>query len=215
MLIVHHLNTSQSERIIWLLEELQLPFKVRTYQRDPTTREAPPELRQVHPLGRAPVLEDGKRTIAESGAIIEYLFATRGGGQLLIIADDPAYPDYIYWFHYANSSLFLQIMLNLAVGAATDELHPARSFRRERLNRHIDFVEARLGKVPFFAGRHFTAADIMMHFPFGTMRRFFDLDLSARPNIKSWLARISERPAYRRAMETAGHDTDPAAPFDD
>lgn len=158
------------------------------------------------------MLEEGERTIAESGAIIEYIFATRGSGKLSIRADDPAFSDYIYWFHYANSSLFLQIMLNLAVSAATDERHPTRTFRRERLNRHIDFVEARMREVPFFAGRIFTAADIMMHFSFGTMRRFFDLDLSVRPNIKSWLRRISERPAYQRAMKKAGHDTDPALP---
>lgn len=212
MLIVHHLNVSQSERIIWLLEELGLTYELRTHLRDPVTRKAPPELRQVHPLGKAPILEDGALVLAESGAIIDYIFATRSEGALSIKPGHSNFPDYIYWFHYANGSLFLQIMLNLVIRGVTDEANASRAFRRQRLERHLDFVEARLGETAYFAGPAFTAADIMMHFPFGTMRQFFDLDLSNRPNVNRWLDRISERPAYQRAMRKAGHSDDPGRP---
>ncbi len=116
MLIVHHLNVSQSERIVWLLEELDLPYELRVYQRDPVTQFAPLELRSVHPLGSAPVLRDGEIVIAESGAIIDYVLARYGQGRLTIPITSAQYPDYLYWFHYANSSLMPQISLELDCG---------------------------------------------------------------------------------------------------
>ena len=212
MLTLHHLNVSQSERIVWLLEELELPYELRVYQRDPVTQFAPTELRSVHPLGSAPVLRDGEIAIAESGAIIEYVLARYGNGRLAVPVTSPQYPDYLYWFHYANGSLMTQISLNwiagMAAGAGSDS--PLLSALGERLDRHLRMVEDRLSQATYFAGTEFTAADIMMHFPFGTMKAFYNVGQDNRPNIKAWLARISDRPGYQRAMKAAGHERDPA-----
>lgn len=212
MLTVHHLNVSQSERIVWLLEELELPYELRVYQRDLATQFAPVELRSVHPLGSAPVLCDGEIVMAESGAIIEYVLARYGNGRLTVAVTAPQYPDYLYWFHYANGSLMTQIGLNwiatMAAGASSDS--PLLSSLGERLDRHLHWVEDRLSSVAYFAGAEFTAADIMMHFPFGTMKAFYNVGLDNRPAIKAWLARIGARPRYQRAMKVAGHEQDPA-----
>ncbi|BAZ17789.1 putative glutathione S-transferase [Calothrix sp. NIES-4071] len=215
MLIVHHLKVSQSERIIWLLEELELPYELRVYERDPVTQLAPTELRSVHPLGSAPVLRDGEIVIAESGAIIEYVLARYGNGHLTIPVNSPQFPDYLYWFHYANGSLMAQIGVNwIATMTATPgNSSPLLSSLSERLERRIQIVEDHLEKATYFAGTEFTAADIMMHFPFGTMKMFYNVGLDNRPNIKAWLARISERAGYQRAMKAAGHDKDPALSF--
>lgn len=212
MLTVHHLKVSQSERIIWLLEELELPYELRVYQRDPVTQFAPIELRSIHPIGSAPVLGDGEIVLAESGAIVEYILARYGNGRLAVSVTSSQYPDYLYWLHYANSSLMMQIgvywIAQMAVGA--DNSPPLLSSLRERLDRHLQMVEERLSQVNYFAGGEFTAADIMMHFPFGTMKAFYNVGLDNRPNIRAWLARISDRPGYQQAMKVAGHDRDPA-----
>ena len=212
MLTVHHLNVSQSERIIWLLEELELPYELRVYQRDPATQLAPAELRSVHPLGSAPVLRDGEFVLAESGAIIEYVLARYGNGRLAVPVTSPQYPDYLYWFHYANGSLMTQIGVNwiAAMAAGPGSGSPLLPTLRERLDRHLQMVEDHLSRAIYFAGSEFTAADIMMHFPFGTMKAFYDVGLDNRPNIKAWLARISGRAGYQRAMKAAGHERDPA-----
>lgn len=212
MLTVHHLNVSQSERIVWLLEELELPYELRVYQRDRVTQFAPAELRSVHPLGSAPVLCDGDIVMAESGAIIEYVLARYGKGRLTVPVNSRQYPDYLYWFHYANASLMMQIGLNwiAAMAAGPNGSSPLLSSLRERLDRHLQMVEDRLSQTTYFAGSEFTAADIMMHFPFGTMKAFYDVGLDNRPNIKAWLSRISDRAAYQQAMKAAGHKQDPA-----
>ena len=212
MLTVHHLNVSQSERIIWLLEELELLYELRVYQRDPVTQFAPGELRLVHPLGSAPVLCDGEITIAESGAIIEYVLARYGNGRLAIPVTSSQYPDYLYWFHYANGTLMMQIGMNwiAAMAAEPGSSSPLRSSLRERLDRHLQMVEDYLSRATYFAGDEFTAADIMMHFPFGTMKAFYDVGLENRPSIKGWLERIGDRLSYKRAMKAAGHEQDPA-----
>lgn len=212
MLTVHHLKVSQSERIIWLLEELDLPYELHVYQRDPSTQFAPVELRSVHPLGSAPVLCDGKIVLAESGAIIEYILARYGNGRLVIPVTSPQYPDYVYWFHYANASLMTQIGVNwiAAMAAQASSNSPLLSSLHERLERHLQWVEDRLSQATYFAGSEFTAADIMMHFPFGTMKVFYDVGLDNRPHIKAWLARISDRVSYQRAIKAAGYDHDPA-----
>lgn len=216
MLTVHHLNVSQSERIIWLLEELELPYELCLYQRDPVTQFAPPELRAIHPLAQAPVLVDGEIVMAESGAIIEYILARYGEGRLAMPVTSPEYPDYLYWFHYANSSLMMQISINWFTGMAVgpDSNSPLLPVLQQRLDRHLQMVEDRLSQANYFAGAEFTAADIMMHFPFGTMKAFYNLGLDNRPNIKAWLARISERPGYQRGMKAAGHTQDPALEWD-
>ena len=212
MLTVHHLNVSQSERLIWLLEELELPYELRLYQRDPSTQLAPVELRSVHPLGSAPVLCDGEIVLAESGAIIEYVLSRYGDGRLTVPVTSLQYPDYLYWFHYANSSLMTQIGVNwvaaMAVGSGSDS--PLLTTLRERLDRHLQWVENHLSTATYFAGSEFTAADIMMHFPFGTMKAFYNVGLDRYPNIQAWLARISGRAGYQRAMKAAGHERDPA-----
>jgi len=212
MLIVHHLQVSQSERIIWLLEELELPYQLRLYQRDQTTQFAPAELRSIHPLGSAPVVEDGDVVMAESGAIVEYVLARYGNGRLTVPVASSQYPDYLYWFHYANASLMNQIAITwiatMAAGASSNS--GLLSVLQERLERHLQMVENRLLSVTYFAGSEFTAADIMMHFPFGTMKAFYNVGLDNRPNIRKWLANLSNRPAYQRAMKAAGHDRDPA-----
>lgn len=212
MLTVHHLKVSQSERIVWLLEELELPYELRVYQRDPLTQFAPVELRSVHPLGSAPVLCDGEIVIAESGAIIEYVLARYGNGRLTVPVTSPQYPDYLYWFHYANGSLMTQLSLNwiaqMAAEPGSDS--PLLSSLGERLERHLQMVEDHLSSATYFAGTEFTAADIMMHFPFGTMKAFYNVGLDNRKNILAWLARISDRRSYQRAMKVAGHEQDPA-----
>jgi len=213
MLIVHHLNVSQSERIIWLLEELELPYELRVYQRHRITQFAPTELRSIHPLGSAPVLCDGDEiVIAESGAIVEYVIARYGNGRLTVPVTSPQYPDYLYWFHYANGSLMTQIGVNWIAGMAAGQgsASPLLSSLRDRLERHLQMVEDCLSQTTYFAGSEFTAADIMMHFPFGTMKAFYDVGLDNRPNIKAWLSRISDRAAYQQAMKAAGHKQDPA-----
>lgn len=212
MLTVHHLNVSQSERIVWLLEELELPYNLREYQRDPVTQFAPVELRSIHPVGSAPVLYDDKIVLAESGAIAQYILARYGKGQLAVETTSSQYPDYLYWFHYANASLMPQLSMNwiAAMAAGPDNSSSLLSSLRERLERHLQMVEDRLSQATYFAGDEFTAADIMMHFPFGTMKAFYNIGQSDRPNIKAWLTRISDRPGYQRAMKAAGHEQDPA-----
>jgi glutathione S-transferase len=212
MFTVYHLNVSQSERIIWLLEELELPYELRVYQRDSVTQFAPTELRRVHPLGSAPVLRDGEIVMAESGAILEYVLARYGNGRLVVPVRSPQYPDYLYWFHYANASLMAQIGVNwiAAMVAGPNSDSPLLPTLRERLERHLQMVEDHLSRAAYFGGAEFTAADIMMHFPFGTMKAFYNVGLDNRPFIKAWLARINARPGYQRAMKAAGHDRDPA-----
>lgn len=212
MLTVHHLNISQSERIIWLLEELELPYELCVYRRDPSTQLAPAELRSVHPLGSAPVLCDGEIVMAESGAIIEYVIARYGNGRLCVPVTSPQYPDYLYWFHYANGSLMTQIGVNwiTAMAAQQSSESPLLPTLRERLECYLQWVEDHLSQVTYFTGSEFTAADIMMHFPFGTMKAFYNVGLDNRPNIKAWFARISDRVGYQRAMKAAGHEQDPA-----
>lgn len=212
MLVVHHLNVSQSERILWLLEELELPYQLQVYQRDPVTQFAPVELRSVHPLGSAPVLCDGAVVLAESGAIVEYVLAQYGDGRLSLPVTSLQYPNYLYWFHYANGSLMTQIGVNwiAQLAAGTNRDSPLLPTLRQRLDRHLQWVDQRLSQAMYFAGSEFTAADIMMHFPFGTMKVFYNVGLDHYPNIRAWLTRMSDRSGYQRAMKAAGHEQDPA-----
>lgn len=210
MITVHHLDTSQSERIIWLMEELGLPYALERYERDPVTRLAPAALRDAHPLGSAPVIRDGDVTLAESGAIVEYVLDRYGEGGLRPEISDPAYPAYLYWFHYANGGLMqlTGIMMVLTSAGVADS--PVGAMMRARVDRHLDMIDAHFTSNAFCAGAAFSAADIMLHFGFATMRSFHALPISNRAGIKAWLARISERAAYQRAMKKAGHSTDPA-----
>lgn len=201
MLTIHHLERSQSERIIWLCEELGLPYELRRYMRDPVTRFAPPELMAVNPLGTAPVLDDGDVRLAESGAIVAYILARQGGGRLAYGPDHPGFAAYLYWLHFANATLqthMLRASSLRKVGTPPDD--PGAIAYRERLERVVGLVESRLASVPFLAGPDLTAADIMTVFSLTTMRLFAPLDLAPYPAIRGYLARIGNRDAYRRAM---------------
>jgi glutathione S-transferase len=203
MLIVHHLGISQSDRIVWLCEELGIPYELRHYDRDPVTRLAPPEYRALTPFGTAPVITDGDVVLGESAAIVEYLIAIHGNGRFAIAPGQPGYADYLFWFHFANGSLMPAAMVDMISGMVGGADNDRIAALGERLHRAYDQLEARLGDVPYLAGDSFTAADLLTVFPLTTMRLFAPRDLTPYPNIRAYLARISDRPAFQRAMAKA------------
>ncbi len=201
MLSVHHLGISQSERIVWLCEELQIPYELKIYARDPVTRLAPAEYKALYPLGTAPVISDGHLVLAESGAIIEYIIAKYGNGRLALPPSHPNFADYLFWFHFANGSLMPSLMTELiAMMLDSAGENPMLSALRSRVDKGYDLIEQRLGKVDYIAGNEFTAADINLLFPLTTMRYFAPKNLSDFPNILAYLKRIGDRPAYQSAM---------------
>jgi glutathione S-transferase len=215
MIIVHHLNNSRSQRVLWLLEELGVPYEVKRYERNAQTMLAPPELLAIHPLGKSPVITDGDKTIAETGAIVEYVIETYGQGRLIPAAGTPERLRWTYWLHYAEGSAMTPLLLKLVFTAL-----PARApgllkglvkavaakaqsgFVDPQLKTHIDYWDAELAKTAWFAGPDFTAADIMMSFPLeaGAARA----GAGSRPRVKAFLDRIHARPAYRKALERGG-----------
>jgi glutathione S-transferase len=202
MITVHHLGISQSERIVWLCEELAVPYTLRRYDRDPATHLAPAAYKALHPMGAAPVITDGPLVLAESGAIMEYVIAKYGNGRLAVGSDRPNFADYLYWFHFANGTLMPNEMGGLVprmLGLKQDDSMMA--MLTDRSNRAFAFVESRLGVAPYFAGDEFTAADIIMLFPLTTMRAFTQRSLASFPHVSAYLKRIGERPAYQRAMQ--------------
>ena len=210
MLTVHHLGHSQSERILWLCEELGVPYELTLHKRDPVTRLSPPALRALHPLGAAPVIQDDGLLLAESAAIVEYIIAKHGGGRLRLGPDHPDFASYLYWFHFANGNLqpvMGRLMVVGRAGLAPD--HPVQMAAQERLDRVMALGEARLGEADHLAGDEFTAADIMSVFSLTTMRLFQPLDLRPYPNILAYLQRMGSRPAYRRAMAKGDPDLVP------
>ena len=210
MLTIHHLGHSQSERILWLCEELGVPYELTLHKRDPVTRLSPPALRALHPLGAAPVIQDNELLLAESAAIVEYIIAKHGGDRLRLGPDHPDFASFLYWFHFANGNLqpvVGRLMIVGRAGLAPD--HPVQMAAQERLDRVMALVEARLGEADHLAGDEFTAADIMSVFSLTTMRLFQPLDLRPYPNILAYLQRIGSRPAYRRAMAKGDPDLVP------
>ena len=217
MIVVHHLNNSRSQRILWLLEELGLEYDVKRYQRDQKTMLAPPELRKIHPLGKSPVITDGDLTLAESGAITEYLVGRYGNGRLVPAADSPEKLRYTYWLHYAEGSMMPPLLMKLIFDRIERASMPffakpiARAIARKtkssfiepNINRHLDYMEAELGKTAWFAGSEFTAADIQMSFPLEAAVSRGGLD-SKRPKLMAFLDRIHARPAYKKAIERGG-----------
>jgi len=202
MLTVHHLGKSQSERIVWLCEELEIPYELKRYTRDATTMLAPPDYKALHPIGAAPVITDGDLVLAESGAIVDYIMAKYGNGRLALRSDDPDFAQFLYWFHFANGTLQagmgrLMILNRLKL---TDD-NPMLVATRGRVDRAFDLVDARVRDAEYLAGKTFTTADVMTVFSLTTMRYFQPYDLSRCPNVVSYLGRIGARPAYRRAME--------------
>ncbi|AIY39711.1 Glutathione S-transferase [Collimonas arenae] len=217
MIIVHHLNNSRSQRVLWLLEELGLAYEIKSYQRDPKTMLAPPSLKAIHPLGKSPVITDGDNTIAESGAIIEYLVQKYGYGRLIPAADSKDRLRYTYWLHYAEGSAMPPLLMKLIFGRLGHPPMPAllrpvarmiakgvqRSYIDPQLKSHMDFMEGELGKSTWFAGEAFSAADIQISFPLEAFQSRGGLDAS-RPRLLDFLQRIHARPAYQRAIERGG-----------
>ena len=217
MIIVHHLNNSRSQRVLWLLEELGLEYEVKRYERDPKTMLAPPELRAVHPLGKSPVITDGELTIAESGAIVEYLIDRYGYSQLRPAAGTPARLRYTYWLHYAEGSAMPPLLLKLVFDRIETSPMPffvkpiARAIARRakdsfilpQVNRHLDYMEGELAQADWFAGAEFSAADIQISFPLEAAAARGGLDQS-RPRLMDFLKRIHARPAYGRAIKRGG-----------
>ena len=202
MLTVHHLGKSQSERIVWLCEELAIPYELKCYARDPVTVLAPADYKALHPIGAAPVITDGELVLAESGAVVEYIVARYGNGRLTLQPDHPDFARFLYWFHFANGTLQAgmgRLMILNRLKLAED--NPMLLATRGRVDRAFDLVDARVRDAEYLAGKTFTTADIMMGFSLTTMRYFQPYDLSRCPNVVGYLGRIGERPAYRRAME--------------
>lgn len=217
MITVHHLNNSRSQRVLWLLEELGLSYEIKHYERDPKTMLAPVSLREVHPLGKSPVITDGELTLAESGAIIEYLVKHYGNGRLRPAPDTPEYLRYTYWLHYAEGSAMPPLLLKLIFNQIEKSPMPffARPIARSIVNRvnssfiepqitqHLDYMESEIGKSAWFAGNEFTAADIQISFPLEAAAAQAELNAS-RPKLMAFLNRIHERPAYQQALERGG-----------
>ncbi|MCW5735407.1 MAG: glutathione S-transferase [Enhydrobacter sp.] len=201
MLTVHHLGKSQSERIVWLCEELGIAYELKIYDRDPATQLAPPEYKALHPMGTAPVIEDGGVVLAESGAIVEYLVTKYGNRRLVLGPDHPDYPHFVYWFHFANGTLQPATGRNMIL-TRLDLPHdnPMLRAMNARLDLALGHVQARLAKVDYFAGSEFTTADIMIVFTLTTMRLFLPFGLAPYPAILGYLQRIGRREGYQRAL---------------
>ena len=217
MIVVHHLNNSRSQRVLWLLEELGLPYEVIRYERDAKTMLAPPSLLAIHPLGKSPVIVDDGVTVAESGAVVEYLVDRYGGGRLKPAAGTPERLRYTYWLHYAEGSAMPPLLLKLVFDRVANAPSPwpisaiargiagrvQNAFIAPQLKRHLDYMEAELTTHPWFAGEEFTAADIQMSFPLEAAASRAGLNAS-RPRLMGFLERIHARDAYKRALTRGG-----------
>jgi glutathione S-transferase len=200
MLTVHHLRISQSERIVWLCEELGLDYTLKLYDRRADNRLAPDEYKALHPMGIAPVITDGELVLGESGAICDYIVAKYGDGRLVPAVDSPDFADHLFWYHFANATFMATKMMALAVMMSEGKPAP---FVEDRRRKGWDMVEARLGATPFFGGAELTTADIMMGFALTTGRAFSNFSIAPFPNVAAYLQRIGTRPAYQRAMAKA------------
>lgn len=210
MLKIHHLGHSQSERILWLCEELGVPYELEKYTRDSVTRLSPPELKALHPLGAAPLIEVDGMLLAESGAIVEFILARYSRGRLQQGPDHPDFAPYLYWLHFANGNLQPAMLRSMIVGrCALAPDHPVLTSVQWRLDKVLTLIEARLAQNDYLAGTEFTAADIMSVFSLTTMRLFYPFDLAPYPNILAYLQRIGARPAYQRAMAKGDPDLSP------
>ncbi|KAH7312567.1 putative glutathione S-transferase [Stachybotrys elegans] len=201
MLVVHHLQRAQSERIVWLCEELGLEYELKTYQRDPVTKMSPPEYKALHPAGSAPIIQDGDVTLPESGAIVEYILNKYGQGKLSIPSTADNYADYLYYLHFCNGYFQPMLLQNLLIKRLeVPEDAFATRFARASFEKGFSILEERLSKHPWLAGEEFTAADIMIVFSLSTMRLFFPYSLEKYPAIAAFLKRVGERECYQRAM---------------
>jgi glutathione S-transferase len=217
MVVVHHLNNSRSQRVLWLLEELGVPYEVKRYERDAKTMLAPPALLAIHPLGKSPVITDGEIVLPESGAIIEYLVDTYGNGRLKPPAGSAQRLKYLYWMHYAEGSAMPPLLLRLVFNRVASNPAPwpisaiarriastvDKSFIEPNLTRHLNFMEAELNAQTWFAGEEFTAADVQMSFPLEAAASRGGLN-AGRPKLMAFLERIHARDAYKRALDRGG-----------
>lgn len=202
MLVVHHLNDSRSQRILWLLEELGVPYEIKPYQRDSQTRLAPLELKQVHPLGKSPVITDGGKTVIESGAIIDYVIRRYGKGRMQPAPETAAYDEYVQWMHYAEGSAMLPLMLNLYAARLGDAAAALMPRIEGEIANHLAYIDGALKGRQFLVGDTLSGADIQMSFvgevagAFGKRAQY--------PNLEAWTKRLHERPAYKKAIEKGG-----------
>lgn len=200
MITIHHLNESRSQRILWLLEELNLPYEIRHYTRDAKTRLAPPQLKAVHPLGKSPVIEDQGRTLIESGAIVDYLIRHYGQGRLQPVQPSHDFELYNQWLHYAEGSAMLPLLLKMYVSRLGDAGAPLAPRIDSELANHLGYIEHALQGCDWLVGDGLTGADIQMSFVGEAARGL----RASYPNMDAWVHRFQQRPAYRRALERGG-----------
>lgn len=203
MIVIHHLNNSRSQRILWLLEELGIAYRLEKYQRDPKTNLAPPELRAIHPLGKSPVMQDGDLILPESGAIIEYLIDRYGEGRLVPKAGTPEHVRYLYWMHFAEGTMMLHLVSRLYLTRVGEAAKAMQGRVEVMISNELDLVEGELGRSTHLAGEDFSAADIQMGFPL-EFAAFAGLTGDKHGKLREYLARMQARPAYRKAIETGG-----------
>ena len=202
MLVVHHLNDSRSQRVLWLLEELELPYQIEHHQRDATTRFAPPQLKAVHPLGKSPVLVDGERTVIESGAIVDYLIRRHGQGRLQPAAESADFDTYQQWLHFAEGSAMLPLLLKLYVSRLGEAGAPLSPRIESEIANHLGYIDQSLQGRDWLVGDSISGADIQLSFvgevagARGNRERY--------PNVEAWVKRFQQRPAYRRALQRGG-----------
>lgn len=203
MIVIHHLNNSRSQRILWLLEELGLEYRLEKYQRDPKTNLAPPELRAIHPLGKSPVMQDGDLILPESGAIIEYLLEKYGDGRLAPQPNTPERVRYLYWMHFSEGTMMLHLVSRLYLTRVGEAAKAMQDRVEVMIRNELDLIEAELGRSSHIAGEEFSAADIQMGFPL-EFAVFAGLATNQHTKVRDYLGRMQARPAYRRAIETGG-----------
>ena len=201
MIVVHHLNDSRSQRILWLLEELGLAYDIKHHKRM-ETRLAPPELKAIHPLGKSPVITDGGKTVYESGAIIDYVIRRHSSGRLQPDPATPAYDDYVMWMHYAEGSAMLPLMLNLYVSRLGEGGAPLTPRIESEIANHLGYLDGHLKGRDFLLGKEFSGADIQMSF-IGEIAETYG-KRAAFPNLDAWVKRFHARPAYKKALEKGG-----------
>lgn len=205
MITIHHLENSRSERMIWLMEELGLPYELQRFARDPSMK-AGEAYRALHPMGKSPVIRDGEATLIESGAIVEYIIHRYGSGRLAVPVDSPDYARFLQWMHFAEGSAMTQLLVHILMCGfipGVDQAAPFVAYTKERTAHLLNFIDGELNPGPYFVADEFSAADIMMTYCFGTVRGFLQIDISPYTHITRYLARIEQRPAYRKAMAIA------------
>jgi len=202
MIMVHHLEDSRSQRILWLLEELGLPYEIKQHRRDPKSRLAPAELKRIHPLGKSPVIEDNGHVVAESGAIIEYILRKYGNGRLQPLVGDVRYDDYVHWMHYAEGSGMPALIIRINVARVGEAANSALPRLDSEIALHLSYLDTALRGRLYILGDELSAADIQLSFIGELASARFGV--ASYPNIKTWIERFQARPAYMAALARGG-----------